>query len=447
MVQGKQGQHLLCALFGITALFGEVLTIALLLMWSSVAAATNDGSDKGDVMYPYGEAEGDQKTPKDDDGTSPEIHMSEPFKYFGVNHTTCFVNNNGVVSFDEPVSEYTPKAIPLTDGEAFVAPYWGDVNNKLGGDIWYRETKDPIMLDTITKDMNKHFPDMPFTAKWAFIATWDHVAYFGSRSNKTNTFQCVLTNGNNISMVMLNYGDIQWTTGTASGGDRKTGLGGTPAQAGFNTGDNENYYSIPGSRSAHILNIINTSNVEVPGRWAFRADNFSATGVSEELQKLIPTVAPEPEPEEEEEEPQTPEEEPQTPMEEPQTPEEEPQTPMEEPQTPEEEPQTPMEEPQTPMEEPQTTIEEPPAPVEEKPQTPEEEPQIPMEEPQTPIEEPQAPEEKPQTTVEEPSTPVEEPPASVEEEPEDPFVEEEPEDPLYDDDDDYYYDYDDEDCE
>nr|XP_060640334.1 alpha-tectorin-like [Anolis sagrei ordinatus] len=433
MVQGKQGQHLLCALFGITAFFGEVLTIALLLMWSSVAAATNDGSDKGDVMYPYGEAEGDQKTPIDDDGTSPEIHMSKPFEYFGKNYTSCYVNNNGVVSFDEPVPEYTPKGIPLTDGKAFVAPYWGDVNNELGGYIWHRETKDPAILNRMTNDINEYFPDSHFKADWALISTWDHVAYFGSRSSKTNTFQCILTRGKDAAFVMLNYGDIQWTTGTASGGNSKTGLGGTPAQAGFNTGDNKNYYSIPGSRSAHILNIINTSNVGVEGRWAFQVDNFTATGVSEELQKLIPTV--EPEPEEEEEESQTPEEE-----EEPQTPEEEPQTPMEEPQTPEEEPQTPMEEPQT-------TIEEPPAPVEEKPQTPEEEPQTPMEEPQTPIEEPQAPEEKPQTTVEEPPAPVEEPPASVEEEPEDPFVEEEPEDPLYDDDDDYYYDYDDEDCE
>ncbi|XP_067318508.1 alpha-tectorin-like [Anolis sagrei] len=424
------------------------LTVLLLLVGSALPSPVREDLPNGDVMYPYGEAEGDQKTPIDDDGTSPEIHMSKPFEYFGKNYTSCYVNNNGVVSFDEPVAGYTPKGIPLADGKAFVAPYWGDVNNELGGDVWYRQTKDPATLnrqrrDTatlnqqtkdlatlnrITKDINMYFPDSHFNADWAMIATWHHVAYYGSRSNKTNTFQCILTRDKEKAFVILNYGDIQWTTGTASGGNSKTGLGGTPAQAGFNTGDNENYYSIPGSRSAHILNIINTSNVGVEGCWAFQVNNFTATGVSEELQKLIPPVEPEPEPEPEapvEEEPQSPEEEPQTPMEEPQSPEEEPQTPMEEPQSPEEEPQTPMEEPQSP---------------EEEPQIPMEEPQSPEEEPQTPIEEPQAPEEKPQTTVEEPSAPVEEPPASVEEEPEDPFVEEEPEDSLYDDDDDYYYD-------
>ncbi|XP_016851515.2 alpha-tectorin isoform X2 [Anolis carolinensis] len=344
-----------------------------------------------------------------------------------------------MMSFDKPVPEYTPKPIPLTDGRAFVAPYWGDVNNKLGGHVWYRQTKDPAILDRISKDMKKHYPDSHFIADWALIATWDHVAYFGSASNKRNTFQCVLTKDKKgSSYAILNYGDIQWTTGTASGGHPKTGLGGTAAQAGFNTGDNKNYYSIPGSRSAHILNIINTSNVEVPGRWVFRVDNFTVTGVPEELQKLIPPVEEEPEPSEEEEPEPSEEEEQQTHEEEPQTHEEEPQTHEEEPQTHEEEPQTHEEEPQTHEEEPQTH--------EEEPQTHEEEPQTHEEEPQTPKEEPQIPEEEPPAPVEEPPAPVEKPTASVEEEPEGSSVEQEPEDSFEEEDSDEYY-YDDEDCD
>uniref|UniRef100_A0A803TZ17 NIDO domain-containing protein n=1 Tax=Anolis carolinensis TaxID=28377 RepID=A0A803TZ17_ANOCA len=398
-------------------------------------------------MYPYGEAEGDQKTPKDDDGTSPEIPASEPFRFFGKLRNSFYVNNNGMMSFDKPVPEYTPKPIPLTDGRAFVAPYWGDVNNKLGGHVWYRQTKDPAILDRISKDMKKHYPDSHFIADWALIATWDHVAYFGSASNKRNTFQCVLTKDKKgSSYAILNYGDIQWTTGTASGGHPKTGLGGTAAQAGFNTGDNKNYYSIPGSRSAHILNIINTSNVEVPGRWVFRVDNFTVTGVPEELQKLIPPVEEEPEPSEEEEPEPSEEEEPEpSEEEEQQTHEEEPQTHEEEPQTHEEEPQTHEEEPQTHEEEPQTHEEEPQT-HEEEPQTHEEEPQTHEEEPQTPKEEPQIPEEEPPAPVEEPPAPVEKPTASVEEEPEGSSVEQEPEDSFEEEDSDEYY-YDDEDCD
>ena len=32
------------------------------------------------------------------------------------------------------------------------------------------------------------------------------------------------------SFAIFNYGEINWTTGGASGGDSGTGLGGTPAQ-------------------------------------------------------------------------------------------------------------------------------------------------------------------------------------------------------------------------
>uniref|UniRef100_A0A674JID2 NIDO domain-containing protein n=1 Tax=Terrapene triunguis TaxID=2587831 RepID=A0A674JID2_9SAUR len=142
------------------------------------------------------------------------------------------VNNNGVVSFGVSVSQYTPDPFPLADGRPFVAPYWGDVNNNLGGDVYYRETQNPELLRRLTRDINQYFPEIPFTATWAFVATWDRVAYYGSTSQKVNTFQAVLANDGKVTFIMLNYGTIQWTTGTASRGDANNGLGGTPAQVG-----------------------------------------------------------------------------------------------------------------------------------------------------------------------------------------------------------------------
>ncbi|XP_061452969.1 alpha-tectorin-like isoform X2 [Rhineura floridana] len=257
------------------------LILLLGSVWTSPVPETEETNEH--LLYPYGEAEGDMKNPKDDDGTSPEVPISEPFTFYGKTYHSVYVNNNGVVSFSVPVPEYTPKSIPLVDGKAFVAPYWGDVNNILGGDIFYRETQDPELLRRVTGDINEYFPEIPFTATWAFIATWDHVAYFGTMSRRTNTFQAVLCTNGRIAFIMLNYGDIQWTTGTASEGDPRTGLGGIPAQAGFNSGDDKNYYSIPGSRTPEIINITKTSNVHTPGRWVFQVDDFKVTGVPEEL--------------------------------------------------------------------------------------------------------------------------------------------------------------------
>ena len=64
---------------------------------------------------------------------------------------------------------------------------------------------------------------------------------------------------------------MQWTTGDASGGI--AGLGGTPAQAGFNAGDGVNYYSLPGSRTPNVISVVNSTNAAVPGLWIFKVDS------------------------------------------------------------------------------------------------------------------------------------------------------------------------------
>ncbi|XP_041427671.1 alpha-tectorin-like [Xenopus laevis] len=230
------------------------------------------------ILYPYGPSEGDKVTPKKDDGATSAIPISSVFIFFEKQHNSLYVNNNGVISFGVAVSSYTPNAFPLADGRPFVAPYWGDVNNEIAGTVYYRESKDPNLLERISNDMRKYYPNFNYRATWAFVATWDKVAYYGSSSRKTNTFQAVLTTDGKLAFIILNYGIITWTTGKASGGDPLTGLGGIPAQAGFNSGDKTNYFNIPGSRTPDIVNINKTSNVNTPGRWVFKVDKFRVAG-------------------------------------------------------------------------------------------------------------------------------------------------------------------------
>ena len=86
---------------------------------------------------------------------------------------------------------------------------------------------------------------------------------------QTNTFQCILATSAIDSFVIFLYADqrIQWTTGDASGGNN--GLGGTEALAGINAGDGINSITIPGSLTPSILNIAQTSNVDISGVWMF----------------------------------------------------------------------------------------------------------------------------------------------------------------------------------
>ena len=76
------------------------------------------------------------------------------------------------------------------------------------------------------------------------------------------------------SFVIFLYpdGGIQWTTGDAS--DGFDGLHGTEALAGINAGDGVNFEVIPGSLTPSIINIAQTSNVDIPGIWMFRVDQI-----------------------------------------------------------------------------------------------------------------------------------------------------------------------------
>ncbi|KAK9395019.1 TECTA: Tectorin alpha [Crotalus adamanteus] len=183
------------------------------------------------ILYPFWP--NDTKTPKVDDGSSPEIKLSIPFIFFGVPYRTIFVNNNGVVSFNVLVSQFTPESFPLADGRAFIAPFWADVHNGIRGEIYYRETTDPVLLKKVSKDIRKYFKNLPsFTAVSVFIATWDEVTFYGgSSTTPVNTFQALLISDGTASFAMFNYEEINWTTGTASGGDPLTGLGGVMAQS------------------------------------------------------------------------------------------------------------------------------------------------------------------------------------------------------------------------
>ena len=68
------------------------------------------------------------------------------------------VNNNGVISFDQAISQFTPDSFPF-DGSTsaaedlqLIAPYWGDVDisGVNGGTVWYRESDAQEVLNRNT---------------------------------------------------------------------------------------------------------------------------------------------------------------------------------------------------------------------------------------------------------------------------------------------------------
>lgn len=85
-----------------------------------------------------------------------------------------------MISFNVQVSQFTPEAFPLSDSRSFIAPLWADVHNGIRGDVYYRESTEPEILERATQDVRKYFKNMPnFTATWAFISTWHQVTFYG----------------------------------------------------------------------------------------------------------------------------------------------------------------------------------------------------------------------------------------------------------------------------
>ncbi|XP_058521199.1 sushi, nidogen and EGF-like domain-containing protein 1 [Ochotona princeps] len=226
-------------------------------------------------FFPFGAERGDALTPKQDDGGSGLRPLSAPFPFFGAQHSGLYVNNNGIISFLKEVSQFTPVAFPIAKDRCVVAAFWADVDNRRAGDVYYREATDAATLRRATEAVRRYFPELrDFTATWVFVATWYRVTFFGgSSSSPVNTFQTVLITDGKLSFTIFNYESITWTTGThASSGGDANGLGGIAAQAGFNAGDGRRYFNIPGSRTADMAEVETTTNVGVPGRWAFRID-------------------------------------------------------------------------------------------------------------------------------------------------------------------------------
>ena len=75
--------------------------------------------------------------------------------------------------------------LPLHDLYKFVAPYWADADNRGTGNIYYRQTTDPIVLARATSEIRAAFPvDEDFEITHLLIATWDAIGYYNRGTDK-----------------------------------------------------------------------------------------------------------------------------------------------------------------------------------------------------------------------------------------------------------------------
>ena len=143
-----------------------------------------------------------------------------------------------------------------------IAPFWHDFNLYEGGNIYYRQTSDAYVIQSLyAMLLSNNTPSLnSILITNIIIATWDRVPPYGRLSSYPvhNTLQVVLAgDGTSVSYVVFIYDDVQWGEG---------------AQIGFNAGDGTVYFTIPGALSSATLNVSQMSNVGSPGLFIYKVD-------------------------------------------------------------------------------------------------------------------------------------------------------------------------------
>ena len=130
-----------------------------------------------------------------------------PVAVYIIHNDILQVNNNGDISFTARVSQFTPESFPLSGDLALIAPYWADVDTTGTGTVWYRETADAELLARARNTIQSAFNNQDsFSPTYIFIATWDHVGYYNSHTDKVFYILILLQNAI-ISCTLLSPAD------------------------------------------------------------------------------------------------------------------------------------------------------------------------------------------------------------------------------------------------
>lgn len=178
------------------------------------------------------------------------------FNFFGTKYTSVFVNNNGNLTFGGGLSGYTPGSIGGNSGFPIIAAFWADVDTRNGG-------------GSVTYGYN--------AAHDSFVASWNNVDYYNATSSShqplRNSYQIeIFDQGSGDAEIIIRYGDLNWTTGDASGGSN--GQGGTVARAGVNSGNAAFQFELPGSGDdIEMLSLDLSTNCGRAGVWRFTVHN------------------------------------------------------------------------------------------------------------------------------------------------------------------------------
>lgn len=162
--------------------------------------------------------------PANDDGSTGLVNLGFTANINGSNYSQTYVNNNGNITFNNPLVTFTPLAITGGGFGPIIAAFFADVDTRAA-------VSNPVTYGSATLGGFN-----------VFGVNYIHVGVFGEQPI-FNDFQMILTDRSNTGAgnfdIQFNYDTIVWEAGTFSNAP-PGGLGGTSALVGYWTSASSN---------------------------------------------------------------------------------------------------------------------------------------------------------------------------------------------------------------
>src|SRR5258708_9129138 len=159
--------------------------------------------------------------PANDDGSTAAVSMGFRSDFFGKSYSSAYVKNNGNITFDAALQDYTPFAL-VGQSRAIVAPFFGDVDTRAAG----------------SSPLTYSYGAATYLGRPAFCVDWVNVGYYDTHADKLNSFQLLLVDRSDIGRgnfdIIFNYDQVPWATADPSLG--MNGLGRYSARVAYSTG-------------------------------------------------------------------------------------------------------------------------------------------------------------------------------------------------------------------
>lgn len=217
---------------------------------------------------------------RNDDESSAFVDITSVFEnglnFFGTNYQGFYINNNGNITFNAPLANYTPFNLTGDTGIPIIAPFFADVDTRLGS-LLPSSGGNSTGSNLVYWDLDPQNDTITIT--------WDDVGQFVddyTGGDVPNAFQLILRDlGAQHFHMEFRYEDIRWTVGGASDNEY--------ARIGYSAADGENFLELSQSGdNEQLLGLETASNIEQPGRFIFSVINGIPQGIEVEEDVIEP---------------------------------------------------------------------------------------------------------------------------------------------------------------